>query len=317
MRSAVISGPREIRMETSEGRRPEPGEVLVRLEGCGLCASNLPVWEGRPWFRYPLVLGAPGHEAWGTVQELGEGVQGLEVSQRVALLSGRGFAEYEWVPRESLVPLPASLRGRPFPGEPLGCAYNVFRRSGIRFDHSVAILGIGFLGALLTSLAKSAGARVIAFSRRPFALDVAKDLGADEMIPLNGREGGVKRVMDLTEGRGCDVVIEATGHQEPLALAGELCRVRGRMVIAGYHQDGPREVDMQVWNWKGLDVINAHERDPELYLEGMGLAIEAIERGEIDPFPLYTHTFSLEQLPLAFETLRRRPEGMMKVLVKV
>jgi len=70
-------------------------------------------------------------------------------------------------------------------------------------------------------------------------------------------------------------VIEAVGKQWPLVLAAELVRERGRLVIAGYHQDGPRQVKMQLWNWKGLDVINAHQRDLHQYVSGIGAAIDA------------------------------------------
>ena len=91
--------------------------------------------------------------------------------------------------------------------------------------------------------------------------------------------------------------------------------MRGRLVIAGYHQDGMRQVNVQLWNWRGLDVVNAHERDPEVYLEGIRLAVDAVARGALDPRPLYTHTFGLEQLNEAFEAMRSRPDGFLKALV--
>ncbi|MCA1553264.1 MAG: L-iditol 2-dehydrogenase, partial [Chloroflexi bacterium] len=119
----------------------------------------------------------------------------------------------------------------------------------------------------------------------------------------------------LTAGRGCDVVIEAVGLQEPLTLVGDLTRERGRLVIAGYHQDGTRQVNMQMWNWKGLDVINAHERDSHVYLDGIRAAIDVLARGALDPTPLYTHTLSLAELQRAFELMRDRPDGFFKALV--
>ena len=64
-------------METIDPRSAGPGEARVRLEGCGVCGSNLPVWEGRPWFQYPLDPGTPGHEGWGVIEEVGEGLQGM------------------------------------------------------------------------------------------------------------------------------------------------------------------------------------------------------------------------------------------------
>lgn len=119
--------------------------------------------------------------------------------------------------------------------EPLGCAMNIFRRSGIEPGQTVAIVGIGFLGALLTRLATASGARVVAISRRPFSLDVATSMGAAETIPMQDHWQIVERVKTLTHGTFCDRVIEAVGRQWPLDLAAELTRERGRLVIAGYH----------------------------------------------------------------------------------
>src|SRR5690606_33379810 len=99
---------------------PGPGQVRVKLEGSGVCASNLAVWEGAPWFEYPLSPGAPGHEGWGEIDALGSGVTGLEIGMRVAGLSGRAFAGYDIAEADQLVPLPAILQDQPFPGEPLG-----------------------------------------------------------------------------------------------------------------------------------------------------------------------------------------------------
>jgi threonine dehydrogenase-like Zn-dependent dehydrogenase len=110
-------------------------------------------------------------------------------------------------------------------------------------------------------------------------------------------------------------VIEAVGKQWPLDLAGELTRERGRLIVAGYHQDGPRQVNMQLWNWRGLDVINAHERDPRRYVDGIRRAVGAVEEGRMDPAPLYTHRYPLDRLQEALEATRDRPEGFMKALV--
>ncbi len=182
MRAAVLIGPR--RFEVREVPRPDPGpgQVRVRIEGCGVCGSNLPVWQGRPWFSYPLPPGAPGHEAWGRVDAVGPDVTDVEPGQRVAGLSGAGLAEHDLFDRAGLVSLPASLDGHDVPAEPLGCALNAFRRSEIRPGDTVAVIGVGFLGALLVRLAAGAGARVIAISRRRFSLDLARGLGATRLV---------------------------------------------------------------------------------------------------------------------------------------
>jgi threonine dehydrogenase-like Zn-dependent dehydrogenase len=234
----------------------------------------------------------------------------------VAALTYRAYAEYDIADAAAVVPLSQRLNDTPFPGEPLGCAVNIFRRSDITPNHTVAIIGIGFLGALLTRLASQAGARVIAISRRPFALDLAREMGADVTIPMEDHGSIIRQVQDLTGGIGADRVLEVVGTQWPLDLAGELTRVRGRLVIAGYHQDGARQVNMQLWNWRGLDVINAHERDPAIYVEGIRGAVDAVANGILDPSRLYTHSFDLDQLDEAFEMMRQRPDGFLKALVR-
>ena len=314
MRAAIVAGPGRVEVVDVPTPDPGPGQVLVRVEGCGVCGSDLPVWQGRPWFEYPREPGAPGHEGWGRVAALGEGAEGVAEGDRVAALSFRADAEYDVADAGAYVPLPEELADAPFPGEALGCAINVARRSGFEAGSTVAVVGAGFLGALLVQMAARAGARVIALSRRAYAREVARTMGAEETLPLD--EDAAGRVEELTGGRLCDRVLEVTGKQEPLDLAARLTRVRGRLVIAGFHQDGPRQVDMQLWNWRGLDVINAHERDPARYLSGMREAARAVAAGELDPSPLYTHHFPLERIGEAFATAGERPDGFLKALVR-
>jgi threonine dehydrogenase-like Zn-dependent dehydrogenase len=72
---------------------------------------------------------------------------------------------------------------------------------------------------------------------------------------------------------------------------------------------------MQLWNWRGIDVVNAHERDPAIYIQGMREAVAAVMAGELDPEPLYTHSFPLVRLDEALDATRDRPDGFMKALV--
>ena len=315
MRAAFLAGPGEIRVEDVGLPVPGAGEVRVKLEGCGVCASNLTPWEGPEWMQYPTEPGSLGHEGWGIIDAVGEGVDSLSVGDRVAALSYKSYAEYDMATADAVVKLPETLRDQPFPGEPLGCAMNIFRRSDISAGQTVAIVGIGFLGALLTRLATDAGARVIAISRRQYSLDVAAQFGAAEVIPMEDHNGIIERVKELTGGEFCDRVIEAVGKQWPLDLASELVKERGKLIVAGYHQDGPRQVNMWLWNWRGIDVINAHERDPKAYIEGIREAVDAVASGRLDPSPLYTHRYSLDRLDEALNATRDRPDGFLKALV--
>ena len=315
MRAAVLRQPGEIIVEELPLPEPVAGQVRLRLEGCGVCASNLEPFEGKPWFQYPFAPGAPGHEGWGVIDAVGANVQRWKGGERVATISQRAYATHDLAPADEVIALPPELDGIPFPAEPLACAINIIRRSQIEAGTTVAVVGIGFVGALLVRLAANAGARVIAIGRRAFTRDLAKAMGADVCLPMDDHWKIIEEVKELTGGLLCRTVIEATGQAWPLDLAAELTRERGRLVIAGYHQDGPRQINMQLWNWRGLDVVNAHERDPQVYLDGMQAAVAAVAAGELDPRPLYTHVFPLAQLPDAFRLMRERPVGFLKALV--
>ena len=314
-RAATLLQPMMTRVHDVELRQPTGNQVRVRLQGCGICASNLPVWEGRPWFTYPMAAGSPGHEGWGFVDAVGEKVRDLEVGQRVAMMSGQAYAEYDVADRECVVALPSELDDEPFPGEPLACALNIFERSDIRPSHSVAIVGAGFIGLMLTQLAADVGARVVVLTRREYALQIAATMGADETIATQGDGRDAERALQLVDGVGFDRVIEAVGTQSTLDLASAITAEYARLIIAGYHQDGLRQVNMQQWNWRGLDVVNAHERVMDRYAVGMQKAVQAALEGRLDPFPLLTHSVTLDSLDRGFALTRDRPEGFIKAIL--
>jgi NADPH:quinone reductase len=314
-RAAVLVEPRRFVVKEVELAELRPSHVRVRLEGCGVSASHLGPWEGRPWSRYPLAPGNPGHEGWGVVEAVGHAVSDVREGDRVAMLGEHAYATHADVDAAKVVVLPAALDRRPLPGAPLACAWNVLPRCAIEPGQRVAIVGIGFMGGLLTALCRAAGAEVIALSRRRSSLAVAEHMGAHACVTMDDHGGVIHRVGELTGGALCDCVIECAGAQWPLDLAGALTRVRGRLVVAGYHQDGPRHIDMQLWNWRGLDVINAHERDAALMVASLREAVAAVAEGRVDPFELLTHAFPLADLDHAFELMRRRPEGFVKAVV--
>jgi threonine dehydrogenase-like Zn-dependent dehydrogenase len=314
-RSAVLVAPGTFEMCSTELPQPGAGEVRVRLEGCGICASSLPVWEGRPWFKYPLESGTPGHEGWGRIDELGVGAEGFAIGDRVAFVSNHAFAQFDVAPTAAVVRLPRELNDQPFPGEPLGCAMNIFERSDIRAGMSVAIVGGGFLGTLLTQLATHAGAEVCVISHREYSLQVAQAAGAAHVFSSADANVAKTRALEITGGRGFERVIEAAGVQSTLDLASALTAEGARLVIAGYHQDGLRQVNLQEWNWRGIDVINAHERATERYAAGIRAAAQAVLDGRIDPFPLLTHALPLGELERGFELTRSRPDGFIKAIV--
>ena len=315
MRAVVLTGPGQLKLEDVALPEPGPGQVRIRLRGCGVCASNLTPWEGPEWMHFPTAPGDLGHEGWGVVDAVGPGVTELRLGDAVGALSHKAYADFDIADESHVVKLPDSLKDLDLPLEPFGCAMNIFRRSDIRPEQHVAVIGIGFLGALLVRLASNAGAHVIAISRRRESLELARKMGATELIPMDDHSVIVERVRDRTGGCFCDRVIEAVGKQWPLDLAAELTCRGGRMIIAGYHQDGPRQVNMQLWNWRGFDVINAHERDPAVAVQGMREAVQAIDDGLIDPRLVITHRYPLERLDEALNATRERPGNFVKAVV--
>ena len=315
MKAAVLTAAGKLKIDQVPVPVPGPGQVRIRLEGCGVCASNLTPWAGPEWMEFPTEPGALGHEGWGLIDAVGGDVNELRVGDRVSFLSGKAYASYDLADASQVVKLPAALGGFDVPLEPFGCGFNIFRRSDIRSGQTIAIIGIGFLGAILTKLASQAGARVIAISRRQESLDLARKMGASETVPMHDHWEIIERVRELTRGAFCDRAIEAVGKQWPLDLAAELTGEGGTLIVAGYHQDGPRQVNMQLWNWRGFDVVNAHERDAEMSLRGMREAVAAIESGQIDPRDLITHRYPLDRLGDALDATRDRPGNFVKAVV--
>jgi threonine dehydrogenase-like Zn-dependent dehydrogenase len=315
MKAAALAAPLSVTIESTPLPQPQKDEVRIKIQGCGVCASSIPVWEGRDWFSYPVPAGSPGHEGWGIIDAVGNDVSGFKIGHKVACLSYNAFAEYDVARASQVVKLPSSLNDMPFPGEALGCVMNIFNRSDIKSGQTVAVVGAGFIGLLLIELAKAAGAKVIAVSKREFSLNAALTAGADNAVAMDDHYKIINKVKELTGGSFCDRVIEVTGKEWPLNLAIELTAERGKLIVAGYHQDGMRQVNMQLLNWRGIDMINAHERNPEQYIQGIKQAIKAIEEGRMNPFPLFTHSFPLKETGRAFDMLTARPDGFIKALI--
>jgi Threonine dehydrogenase and related Zn-dependent dehydrogenases len=319
--AAALVAPRQFQVGVQTLPPCAPDEVRIALEGCGVCASSLPVWEGRPWFEYPQGAGTPGHEGWGQLLAMGDQVPRLRpdlaIGQRVTCLGNQAFARHMNTAAVDVAVLPPALDQVPFPGEAIGCAMNIFQRADIQPGQSVAIIGAGFLGLLLVQLAAGVGARVLVMSRRESARQLAMQYGAQACFDTEDWWGNAHEIVQLTEGLGCERVIEVTGLQFALDTATEMIAEYGRLVIAGYHQDGLRQVNMQKWNWRAIDVVNAHERDHRRYMRGIKAGIAATAAGSIKPQELLTHCFSLDQLDDAFQMMVDRPDGFIKGWIKL
>ncbi|ABW02542.1 zinc-binding dehydrogenase [Caldivirga maquilingensis] len=244
---------------------PGPGEVIVKVMAAGVCHTELHFIDG------VLNLGvAPitlGHEIAGIVDEIGPGVSSVKPGDRVIVyyyvgcgrcrfclrgeenlcenikaeygfITDGGFAEYVKVPERNLVKLPSNLTFEE--AAPIGCsvttAIHATRRASPNVGDYVVVYGVGAVGFALIQYNKMIGANVIAVGRSPSKLKLAKELGADYTINA-GEEDVVKRVIELTNGRGADVVYELVGIRETMNNSVRMLAKRGRLVLIGYWRD--------------------------------------------------------------------------------
>src|SRR5687768_596116 len=105
MIAAVLTKPKTIEFQHVQVPPMRDDEVKIKVQGCGICASSIPLWEGREWFSYPTEPGSPGHEGWGIVEDVGDKITDLSHGDRVAFLSYHAYAEYDIAARNSLIKL--------------------------------------------------------------------------------------------------------------------------------------------------------------------------------------------------------------------
>lgn len=314
MRYSQMIAPQRSEIVDEPNREPGPGEVLIRVTACGVCASELHPWNDGVT-AYPRRFG---HEPVGVIEGAGPGVERFGVGDRVTGLFTGAFSDTAIASEDVLLAVPDGLADESAMGEPLACLVNAQRRTPIELADRVALIGLGYMGLGLLQLIKLRGpSAIIAIDVREEARERAAELGADEVYHPSEvpDECFLTRFGDWDSDRGLDVVVEASGTQPGLTLAGKLVRAHGLLSILGYHQGKPREVDVEMWNWKAIDVVNAHVRRREDLLQSMeiGLALEA--KGLIDLGGLVTHRFGLDEVDAAYAALRDKPPGFIKAVV--
>jgi threonine dehydrogenase-like Zn-dependent dehydrogenase len=290
-----------------------PDEVLLRVGACGVCASELDMFAGLaghadyPWY--------PGHEVGGTIERVGDAVEGFAPGDSVAAwVTVRGYAEYVVVKADYCfkaggVPPELAL------GEPLACAVNAVGLADIKLGDDVVIIGAGFMGHLVHKLVGLRGPRqVIVADARSDALKRAESFGATRVVDVT-RESLVDAVRESTGGAGADVTLEVTGVQAPLDVVEDITRMSGTVAIVGYHQGEPRSIPLGAWNWMAYRMVNAHFRDVGTILDGMRAGMRLLTSGRISIDELVTHRFALEDIGSAFRTAIDKPEGFVKATV--
>jgi L-iditol 2-dehydrogenase len=314
VRVAVLSAPR--RLELIDEPLPEPGagEVLLRVASCGVCASELDMWQGTAGVRYPRF---PGHEVSGTVERIGPGVTTLHPGDPVAAwVTERGFADYVTVPAGHCfpageVPLELAL------AEPLACAVNAVELAAPALADDVVIVGAGFMGNLVQKLVQLKGPRaVVVADTRPDALERARRLGATRTVDVR-TESLADAVRAETGGAGADVTFEVTGAQAALALLADVTRMSGKVAIVGFHQGAARELPLGAWNWMAFEIVNAHFRDVATIMRGMRAGMRLLTSGRLALDDLVTHRFGLEEVNDAFAVAVEKPPGFVKATVRM
>ena len=310
MKIAILTGPKEFKFEEQELPALLPDEVLVQVAACGVCTSELDMWEGRAGSHmYPRY---PGHEVSGVVADVGKDVQGLAAGDRVAVWApGRGFAEYVVVKSRYCFPagdLPLDLAL----AEPLACAVNTVELANVSLSDDVVIVGAGFMGNLVQKLVTLQGPRrLIVADTRADALERALKLGATHVVNVKN-ESLPDAVKSLTDGQGADVSFEVVGAQGPLNLLGDVTRMSGKLVIVGYHQGEPRQIPLGYWNWMAFQILNAHFREEATILRGMRIGMRLLTSGRLRLDDLVSHRFRLNQINEAFLAAHEKPEGFVK-----
>ncbi|HEX2992757.1 MAG TPA: zinc-binding dehydrogenase [Anaerolineales bacterium] len=313
MKIASLTGPKEFQLQEEPLPALLPDEVLVRVTACGVCTSELDLWEGKAGTDlYPRY---PGHEVSGVVADVGKDVEGLTPDDRVAVWApGRGFAEFVIVKAKYCFPagdLPLDLAL----AEPLACAVNTVEMANLSLSDDVVIIGAGFMGNLVQKLVAMQGPRrLIVADTRPDALERALRLGATDVVDVT-KESLPEVVKSLTDGKGADAAFEVVGGQAPLTLLGEVTRMSGKVVIVGYHQGEPRQIPLGYWNWMAFQILNAHFREETTILRGMRIGMRLLTSRRMSLDDLVTHRFQLSEINQAFRTAYEKPQGFVKSTV--
>lgn len=329
---------------------PECGDddIIIKTEGCGVCAGDLKCYHGNStwgdethemWVRPPFI---PGHEFLGYVVEKGKNVTEYEIGDRIIAdqivpcgqckfcKTGRywmcqphatfgfqkenngGMAEYVRYPKTSVLhkvpkdmPLEAALLI-----EPYGCSKHAVDRAKITVEDVVVISGAGTLGlGMITYAHKMNPAKLIVLDMKDERLEKAKEFGAD--IVMNpGKEDVYAKIMELTDGYGCDIYIEATGHPSSVVQGLKMIRKLGTFVEFSVFGE-PTTVDWTlIGDNKELDVLGSH-LSPYCY----PYVIENIANGSLKTDGIVSRYFDLENWEEAFDYATGR-YGDFKVAFK-
>jgi (R,R)-butanediol dehydrogenase / meso-butanediol dehydrogenase / diacetyl reductase len=293
VRAAVYHGPADVRVsEVPEPGRPGRGAVVLDVAMAAICGSDAAEWAHGPLLislerpHHASGHGGPvimGHEFVGRVAEVGDGVEGLVAGDMVVCGAGVSCGTCRWcrvgrtnlcasyytlgfhadgglaqrvvAPAAICLPTPEELGpGSAALAQPLAVALHAVRRSGVEADDTLAIVGVGGIGAFVVAAAHARGVRrIVAVDVDEARLETARRLGAATLVDARSADT-VSAILDETGGEGAEVVIEASGAPHAPAAALAATRRGGRTVLVGL-QSAPCELDLFAFTIREVDVV--------------------------------------------------------------
>jgi L-iditol 2-dehydrogenase len=326
MKAMVLRAPSDLVLDDVALPEVPAGHVLVRITHSGLCGTDLKIYKGAIPALYPLIMG---HEMVGELLDGDRVIVDPVLSCGTCFhcrmgqtnlcpaggLIGRetngGFAEYAAVPAGQVFRLPDSLdiRIAPLIQVATTCLH-AQRLASVSLGESVAVIGLGVSGQLHVQIAKARGAgKVIGISRSRFKNDLAKQLGAD--VVIESGPSAVAKVLEETDGRGADVVIECTGVMTSIADAIRMARFGGRIQMFGITSATSGALPFYDLYFKELTLINNRAATAQDF----PVTIDLVARGVVRLEPLVTHRMALDELGAALEMVEDGAERRLKIIL--
>lgn len=307
--SLILVRPGKIEITQVELPDPGPGEVLVEVRANGICRGDIALFTGELSYGYPFFHG---HEPVGVVAQVGPGVSGLAVGDRVACLGSPSYRKHCIVPAYQAAKIPdQSADLVPWVIEPVACAVHGAQASGFRLGDKVALLGCGYMGLLLLqAMPRETFARLVVADPNTGRLGLARGFGAQETC--NPEETDLAALAQ--EAGGFDVVIEASGVKGTIGLATSMLRNGGTLNLFGWHP-GEELVPTHDWHYKGLKVLNTAPMLSENFVVHFRAAVTLMMAGRIDQTRLITHRFPYTDCERGFEIAAGRQEGYIKGVI--
>ena len=338
MKAAVLQQPKNFILVDRTVPVVGPGEVVVRTAATAVCHTDLDMYLGHhPGVRYPVVLG---HEATGTITDVGPQVQGLQPGQNVIINPVISCGQCDCCRRgDEHLCRKAGIIGREFDGslgqyvrlaaryvhrlppqlplaeatliETLATVRHAQLRASITAADSVVVLGQGTTGLLHTRLAVLTGAKpVIAVSRTSTKVDLATLMGAHYAARASA-ETAVDEVRRLTEGAGADVVIDTVGSAGTLRAGIDMLRPGGRFVSFSLGHEAFTGLTAFDLYFKEITIIGARA----LTSPDMAPAIKLVASGKVDASVFITARYPLDQVAAAFEEYERNPSQILRIVI--